>query len=101
MESPKLSESEFQALLLEEQYIARLSQTMQMQYGQLRQIIKDDKYNVRANAELPKVKEDMKAIVALSASMSKAIVNHLASKYHLELPYLRPKEKEASKLIVE
>jgi len=101
MEVNKLSEAEFQQLLLEEQYIARLSQTMQMQYGQLRQTLKENKYNVKANADLPKVKEDMKAIVALSASMSKAIVDHLASKYQLELPYLRPKEKEAPKIIAE
>jgi hypothetical protein len=94
-----MSEPEFQALLLEEQYVARLSQTLQMQFQQTKAIIKQDKYNVQANAQLPKLKEDMKSIVALSASMSQAIVGHLEEKYNLELPFLKPKKE--TKIVVE
>lgn len=97
----KLTEQEFQQLLLEEQYVARLSQTLQMQFNATQQILKSDKYNVQANTNLPKIKADMKEVMGLSASLSKTIVECLASKYQLSLPYLiRIEKSEPTKLIV-
>jgi len=95
-----MSEEEYKTLLLEEQYVARLSQTLQMQFQNLRKLLAQDKYNVQANAHLPKVKEDMKQVMGLSAAMSKRIVEAIAEKYELKLPYL-VSEKPAPKIVVE
>ena len=95
-----MNEEEYKTLLLEEQYVARLSQTLQMQFQGLRKLLAQDKYHVQANAQLPKVKADMKEIMGLSAAMSKRLVEAIAGKYELKLPYLMPEPAPIPKKVV-
>lgn len=75
--------------LLESNYLAGMQQGLSMQLRMHKEKLKTSKYDVQANAEIPKIKADLKTVGAILRGHNNIINNYLQEAYGFKFEYIR------------
>lgn len=87
---------EYYEMLLEEQFLSRLKNTLVSTDQYLTHKLKENKYDVEANKKRPLVRQDIKYLSGVLAGMSKEILAHVQKRYHYEFKSIQIKEQVRS-----